>query len=447
MENNITQGKVQVKNFVHKSIKILLILLCVSCVSYKGTHFVNLTARESVSETDLIITATEPLQVKDTKLENPPCLILSFPEGKVYSLEEKEVIINKGPIKRIRNEYYQEGDREQSRLSLMIVELTQNSDYEISRSGSSVIIRFKNSGHYSAGYNKDENNDLQTDDEVQSQMKTPGLQAEPGYLIGPGDVLNIEVWKQPDISRDVTVNHKGEIKLPPLRKISVMGLSAPLLEEKLGEALAKYLIEPVVFVTIKEYNSHRVIALGETKTGMYTLKRRTTLAEFLGQTGGPTDNADVSHIKLIKKDGSIFTYDLNEIIKKPQKSQEVVVSGGDTVYVPPLELNKVYVLGEVNSPKSVIIKGKLNLVDAISEAGGYTHDAVTSSVMVIRGELGSQKGIRVNLKRILKEGDIGQNIELEPGDIVYVPKTFVVHIERFLRGISAPILWYLWYSR
>jgi polysaccharide export outer membrane protein len=447
MENNITQGKVQVKNLVNKSIKILLILVCMSCVSYRGTHFVNVTTRELPSETELIITTTEPVQVEDTKLENPPCLILSFPEGKVYSLEEEELVVNKGPIKRIKNEYYQTGDRQQSQLNLMIVELTQNSDYEISSSGSSIIIRFKNSGQFFAGYNEDENNDLQTENEGQSQMESQDLLIEPGYLIGPGDVLNIEVWKQPDISREVTVSHKGEIKLPPIRKMSVMGLSAPLLEEKLGEALSKYLIEPVVFVTVKEYNSYRVIALGETTTGMYTLKRKTTLVELLGQIGGLSENADASHVKLIKKDGRIFTYDLNELINDPQETIEAVVTGGDTVYVPPLEFNKVYVLGEVNSPKSVIIKGKLALIDAIAEAGGYTRDAVASSVMIIRGELGSQKGIRINLKRILKEGDIGQNIELKPGDIVYVPKTFVVHIERFLRGISAPILWYLWYAR
>ncbi len=447
MKNNITQGKASVKNFIIKSLKILFILVCISCVSYRGTHFVNLTTKELPSETELIITTTEPVQVEDTKLESPPCLILSFPEDDVYSLEEGEVIINKGLIKRIRNEYYQTGDQKQPQLNLMIVELRQNSDYEISYSGSSIIIRFKDSGHYSAGYSEDENNDLQTENQAQPQMKSQDLQTEPGYLIGPGDVLNIEVWQHPDISRDVTVNHKGDIKLPPVRKMSVMGMNPPLLEEKLGEALSKYLIDPVVFVTVKEYNSHRVIALGETKTGMYTLKRKTTLAEFLGQIGGPTDNADVSHIKLIKKDGEVITYDLNEIMKEPQKSQEVVVSGGDTVYVPPLEFNKVYVLGEVRAPKAVVIKGKLTLIDAIAEAGGYTPDAVTSSVMIVRGELGSQKGIRVNLKRILKEGDIGQNIELEPGDIVYVPKTFVVHIERFLRGISAPILWYLWYSR
>jgi len=353
--------------------------------------------------------------------------------------------INKGLIKRIRHEYYRAGDENQSRLSLMIVELTQNSDYEISSSGNSIIIRFKNSpGDLPPNI---DHNDTMVDIGNRAMRDIENTKIEPVYLIGPGDVLDIEVWREPDISREVTVNYKGEIKLPPIKKMSAVGFSAPQLEEKLGEALSKYLIDPVVFVTIKEYNSHRVIVLGETTTGMYTLKRKTTLVEFLGQTGGPTENADTSHLKLIKKDGRIFTYDLNELIKDPQKSQEIVVTGGDAVYVPPLELNKVFVLGEVKSPKSVIVKGKLTVVDAIAEAGGYTADAVTSSVMIIRGELGSQKGIRINLSQILKEGDIGQNIELMPGDIVYVPKTFIVHIERFLRGISAPILWYLWYSR
>jgi polysaccharide export outer membrane protein len=219
----------------------------------------------------------------------------------------------------------------------------------------------------------------------QPKREIENIQTEPGYLIGPGDVLNIDVWKQPDISREVTVNYKGEIKLPPIKKMSAIGLSIPLLEERIGEALSKYLIEPVVFVTIKEYNSHRVIALGETTTGMYSLKRKTTLVEFLGQTGGPTENADTSHVKLIKKDGRIFTYDLNKLFNDPQESVEAIVSGGDTVYVPPLEFNKVYVLGEVRAPKSVIIKGKFTLIDAIAEAGGYTRDAVTKSVMIIRG--------------------------------------------------------------
>jgi polysaccharide export outer membrane protein len=286
-----------------------------------------------------------------------------------------------------------------------------------------------------------------------SQIKPQSLEEEkkplvqPGYLIGPEDVLSVEVWNQPNISREVVVNDEGEINIPPIRKLSAIGLTVSQLEEKLSKALSKYIIDPIVFVSIKEYNSQRVTVLGETRTGMYTLKRRTTLVEFLGQIGGTTENADTFHIKLIKKDRRTFIYDLNDLIDNPQKSEDIVVSGGDTVYVPPLEFNKVYVLGEVKIPQIVTIKGKLTVIDAITEAGGFTRDAIRKSVMIIRGELGSQEGIRVNAKQILQKGDISQNIDLEPGDIVFVPKTFIVHIERFLRDFAYPLTWYFWFLR
>lgn len=286
-----------------------------------------------------------------------------------------------------------------------------------------------------------------------SQVKPQSLEEEkkplvqPGYLIGPEDVLSVEVWNQPNISREVVVSDNGEINIPPVRKLSVIGLTVSQLEEKLSKALSKYIIDPIVFVSIKEYNSQRVTVLGETKTGMYTLKRRTTLVEFLGQIGGTTENADTFHIKLIKKDRRAFIYDLNDLIDNPQKSESIVVSGGDTVYVPPLEFNKVYVLGEVKAPQIMTIKGKLTVIDAITEAGGFTRDAVRKSIMIIRGELGSQEGIRINAKQILNKGDISQNIDLEPGDIVFVPKTFIVHIERFLRDLGYPLTWYFWFIR
>jgi polysaccharide export outer membrane protein len=148
---------------------------------------------------------------------------------------------------------------------------------------------------------------------------------------------------------------------------------------------------------------------------------------------------------LIKKDRTVFSYNFNELINDPQQSESIVVTGGDTVYVPPLEFNKVYVLGEVKNPRIVTIKGKLTLIDAITEAGGFTRDAVRKSVMVVRGELGSQTGIRVNAKELLKEGDLSQNIDLEAGDIVFVPKTFIVHVERFLRIFAYPLTWYFWF--
>jgi polysaccharide export outer membrane protein len=420
----------------------LMVLISLSCVSYRGVHLVNLTTKEMPSETEIVLTTTKPVQYKETKVENPPRLVISFPKDAVYGNEREELVINKGPIRKIRNEYRQGEGKSERRLNSVIVEFAQDVPYKISQSGSSIIIRIKNSNLSSLPSHEEETN-------IEAQLQTSGKNAliESAYLIGPGDILAIEVWKQLDVSRDVRVDEKGEIRLPPVRKISVLGLTASESEEKLTEALSKYLIDPIVFVTIKEYNSQRIIALGEIAAGMYTLKRRTTLVEFMGQIGGARENADIFHIKLIKKDGKILTYNLNELIHDPQKSEEAILSGGDTLYVPPLEINKVYVLGEVRTPKIINIKGKLNIIDAITDAGGFTPDAVTKSVIVVRGELGSQKGIRVNLNRVLKEADIGQNIELMAGDIIYVPKSFIVDIERFLRDISLPIMWNIWFIK
>jgi polysaccharide export outer membrane protein len=110
-------------------------------------------------------------------------------------------------------------------------------------------------------------------------------------------------------------------------------------------------------------------------------------------------------------------------------------------------MSRVSVLGEVKGPKMIIVKGKLTLVEAVTEAGGFTDNAHMSSVIVLRGELGAMKGYRVDMARIFKKGDIGLNIELEPGDIVYVPRSFIADLERFLRDIALPLTWYFWYLK
>jgi polysaccharide export outer membrane protein len=426
-----------------KALGLLIILVFTTCASHRGVYLVDLTTKESPSETKLILTTTDPVPYHDMKLGSPPSIIIYFPENRVFSNNIDELVINKGGVKKIKYEYSKGENESQYQLNFMIVELSQDLPYKISNSGSSIIIRIENPSQSSVVSPKE-----QINIEVPVQVKNESLSTRQGYLIGPEDVLSIEVWNHPDVSRDVIVNHEGKIRLPPGKKnISVMGLNTSQLEEKLVEALSIFLIEPVVFVTVKEYNSQRVIALGETAIGMYTLKRPTTLVEFLGQIGGPNEDADTSRIRLIKKDGTIFTYNMNDLINTSQKRDPVFVSGGDTVYVPPIVMNKLYILGEVNSPKVLEFKEKLTLVEAIAEAGGYTGNAVLRSIIVIRGELGSHKGMRLNLKRILKKGDIAQNIELKPGDIVYVPRTFIANVERFLRLMGAPITWYLWFLR
>lgn len=132
------------KRLIIKALKILIILAFVSCITSRGIHIIELTTKELPSETELILTTSDPVPYKDTKLENPPCIIISFPENKVFSNAEDELIINKGPIKKIRNEYYHKKDKGQRWLNFIIVELIQDIPYSISDSGSSIIIKIKN---------------------------------------------------------------------------------------------------------------------------------------------------------------------------------------------------------------------------------------------------------------------------------------------------------------
>jgi polysaccharide export outer membrane protein len=423
------------RKVIFQALKITILLALVSCVSSRNAQLINLIAQDSPSATELVLSSLKPIPYKERQLKDLPGFILSFPGENVFSNENAEAAVNKGAIKSIRYEYGQSENQGRRPLNFVVVELIRDLPYKVLNQGNSLVIRIE---HPEMSPSAPPAAKTNLDVPQQNQGKT--LEQELGYLVGPGDVLGIEVWKFPEVSRDVVVSDEGGIRLPWIKNFQVMGMTLPQMEDELTKALSKYLVDPAVFVTIKSFNSQRVIALGETKTGMYPLRRRTTtLVEFLGEIGGASANGDVSRLKLIKKSGETFTYDLNDLIQNPQKSAGVLVSGGDTLYVPSIDLKKVYVLGQVNAPKSISIKGKFTLVDAISEAGGVGPKGAATSVIVARGEIGSQKAIRINLNQILKNADFAQNIELMAGDIVYVPKNFLAEVEVFWNFVTPPL--------
>lgn len=123
---------------------------------------------------------------------------------------------------------------------------------------------------------------------------------------------------------------------------------------------------------------------------------------------------------------------LAEYIVDPQVSLNVTV----------VQSQKVYVLGEVTKPGVFSLDTPKSVIEAISQAGGFTTDAKDESVMVIRGNRDKPLLIKVDLKSALK-GNVDQNIQLKAGDIVYVPSTFIVDASRFavyLSKILTPIL-------
>jgi polysaccharide export outer membrane protein len=114
-----------------------------------------------------------------------------------------------------------------------------------------------------------------------------------------------------------------------------------------------------------------------------------------------------------------------------------------TVAIRGMHAQKVYVLGEVTKPGIFTIEEPMTALEAISQAGGFTTDAKDQSVMLIRGDKTNPQLVKLDLESVLKKANLGENIELRGGDVLYVPPTFIADVSRFsvyLRNILAPIL-------
>ena len=124
-------------------------------------------------------------------------------------------------------------------------------------------------------------------------------------------------------------------------------------------------------------------------------------------------------------------------LMKGDLTQNVALQPNDVVLIPNVKDKKVFVLGEVSRPLVVAMRPPgLNVVEAVTMAGGFTRDAQSKNVLVVRGGLGDPQLLSVNVNEVAKEGEVAQNLQLQSGDIVYVPKTTYAHVVRFFQDIS-----------
>ena len=169
----------------------------------------------------------------------------------------------------------------------------------------------------------------------QARPATPRGSAAPGYTIGPSDILQIVVWKEPDLSRDVTVRFDGIITVPLLGDVQAAGRTPAAVAESISKGLERFIQAPRVTVGVGQATSARFYVVGQVgKSGDFPLSGRTTVLQGLALAGGFKEFAKTESIVLIRQDQTVIPVNYKRIADGRDASQNVVLGPGDTIVVP-----------------------------------------------------------------------------------------------------------------
>jgi len=161
---------------------------------------------------------------------------------------------------------------------------------------------------------------------------------DPNYSIAPEDVLIIDVWKEPEISRTVPVRRDGKISLPLLNDLQAAGLTPTQLGSEITEKLRANIIHPQVTVIVAQMSSLRIYILGQvTRGGAYPLVPDMTVMQALSIAGGFTPFANLKKIYVMRAENGtdkIFPVNYREVIRGRQMEQNIRLKPGDTIVVP-----------------------------------------------------------------------------------------------------------------
>jgi polysaccharide export outer membrane protein len=271
-------------------------------------------------------------------------------------------------------------------------------------------IRFDNSSSLNIIINNNQKEDF----------KNIKIEDAPSYPLGPGDVLEVEVYDLPEMKKEVTVDPEGFITLPVIDKLKVQGITINDLQRLLEDKLSEYIKDPQINLQLKEYGSRFVNVIGEvTNPRRIPLKRAFRLLDAISEAGGFTQQSGDVEVQRRNPDGSLrkIVIKKDSLLSSGNGNDNIFVFDQDTVNV--LPMSSVYVSGQVKSPKSITYERNLTLLKAIALAGGFGDWANKDKIVILREKQeGGTETIKVDAEKIAK-GKI-DDIPLQPNDHIIV---------------------------
>lgn len=164
------------------------------------------------------------------------------------------------------------------------------------------------------------------------------VEAPSKYIIGPEDVLEISVWREPDLQREVLVRPDGRISFPLAGDFKAAGRTPEQIQEIIAQRIQRYIPDPVVTVTVRTIGGNKIYVIGQVKApGAYVIGRYVDVLQALTLAGGLSEFADEDSIRIIRREAgreTVFPFEYDDVKKGRKLQQNIILRGGDTVVVP-----------------------------------------------------------------------------------------------------------------
>ena len=158
------------------------------------------------------------------------------------------------------------------------------------------------------------------------------------YLIQPGDLLEVSVWREEYLEREVAVQPDGMISFPLVGVVRAAGGSVSELQVRVAERLSQYFTDPVVTVSIKEIRGNRIYILGQVqRPGHFIMNPTIDVMQALALAGGTTPFAELNNIKILRRSGDVqrlIEFRYSDVARGRNLQQNVILQSGDVIIVP-----------------------------------------------------------------------------------------------------------------
>ncbi|MEF8698564.1 MAG: polysaccharide biosynthesis/export family protein [Candidatus Accumulibacter sp. UW26] len=270
----------------------------------------------------------------------------------------------------------------------------------------------------------------------------------PEYRLGPGDIISIIVWDHPELTipagsfrtaeqAGTVVTEDGTIFFPYVGVIKVQGKTTSEVREILAAKLAKYIERVQLDVRMVSFRSQQVYVVGEvTRPGIQQVTDvPMTVLDAVNRAGGFTAEADFSRVLLTRR-GTTYLVDIQAMYDYGATDQNVLLEQGDIVNVADRSYNKVFVLGEITKPGSLVMNRKRStLAEALSDAGYiYQNTADPRWIYVMRGNTDTPELFHLD-SRLPDAMLLADRFPLRPRDIIYVDAAPIVRWQRVIANI------------